>query len=225
MPSLFVCPVVGEVLEYELVDPVEGESLLRALSDGHHDQGVVTERGLLVLLLLLQLGLLLRGQLLLLGLFFVLLLLPVVWALFVFVNLIPVDVDKVIVAAVVVVEGGLVVVVLVVPPPAVVVQDGSDGEGALQWTAARRRRGGRGCGGRLWHLHQSQGLVLVRLLLVAVLEEVDHVVDGHVFVSAAAGHHAAADPGTEKHQDSLSHTHSFARLWPFDQIFFPGQEI
>ncbi len=63
LPALLVGAVVRKVLEDELVDAVERETLLRALADGHHDEGVVGEGRLLVLLPLLQLGPLLRRQL------------------------------------------------------------------------------------------------------------------------------------------------------------------
>ena len=38
LPALLVAPVVGEVLDDELVDAVQGQSLLRALH-GNHDAG------------------------------------------------------------------------------------------------------------------------------------------------------------------------------------------
>ena len=41
LPSLLVVLVVGERPDDVLIDPVEGQPLLRALSDGHHDEGVV----------------------------------------------------------------------------------------------------------------------------------------------------------------------------------------
>lgn len=41
LPALLVLLVVGEVLHYVLVDTVEGQSLLGAASDRHHDQCVV----------------------------------------------------------------------------------------------------------------------------------------------------------------------------------------
>ena len=50
LPALFVVAVVGEVLHDEFVDAVESQSLLRAGTDGHHDEGVVTEGRLLILL-------------------------------------------------------------------------------------------------------------------------------------------------------------------------------
>ena len=53
LPSLFVVPVVREVLHDELVDAVECQALLGAAPDGHHDEGVVGEGRLLVLLALL----------------------------------------------------------------------------------------------------------------------------------------------------------------------------
>ena len=53
LPSLFVVPVVREVLHDELVDAVECQALLGAAPNGHHDEGVVGEGRLLVLLALL----------------------------------------------------------------------------------------------------------------------------------------------------------------------------
>lgn len=53
LPALLVFPVVGKVLHDELIDPIEGQALLRTLADGHHDEGVVGEGGLLILAVLL----------------------------------------------------------------------------------------------------------------------------------------------------------------------------
>lgn len=57
LPTLLVLAVVREVLHDKLIDTVQGEALLRALTDRHHYQRVVTVRGLLVLFLVtLSLG-------------------------------------------------------------------------------------------------------------------------------------------------------------------------
>lgn len=47
LPALSVLSVVGKVVHDELVDSVERKSALRALTDRHHDEGVITERRLL----------------------------------------------------------------------------------------------------------------------------------------------------------------------------------
>ncbi len=62
LPSLFVVAVVGKVLHDELVDAVEGQTLFGAAADGHHDESVVGERRLFVLLLLTFTGALLLGR-------------------------------------------------------------------------------------------------------------------------------------------------------------------
>jgi hypothetical protein len=52
LPALLVLAVVWEVLHDKFVYTIEGEALLRALTDRHHDEGVVTIRRLLILLLI-----------------------------------------------------------------------------------------------------------------------------------------------------------------------------
>ena len=54
LPALTVVLVVRKVLGDVLVDPVQGQPLLRAVLDGHHDHGVVAVRRLFVLFLLLR---------------------------------------------------------------------------------------------------------------------------------------------------------------------------
>lgn len=58
LPALFVVLVVGEMAHYVLVDAVQSEPLLRTLTDGHHDESVVTVRRLLALLLVVRLSIL-----------------------------------------------------------------------------------------------------------------------------------------------------------------------
>lgn len=66
LPSLLVVLVIREMAHYVLVDTVQGESFLRALANGHHDQRVVTVRGFLAFLLVVRslpiLGVLLLGR-------------------------------------------------------------------------------------------------------------------------------------------------------------------
>lgn len=52
LPSLFVVSVVGKVRHDVFVNAVKGQTLLAALSDGHHDKGIVAVRRFVGALLL-----------------------------------------------------------------------------------------------------------------------------------------------------------------------------
>lgn len=61
LPALPVLPVVRKVGHDVLVDTVEREPLLGAVADGHHDEGVVAVRGLLMFLILLVIAVAVLG--------------------------------------------------------------------------------------------------------------------------------------------------------------------
>lgn len=52
LPALLVLSIVGKVLHDKFVYTVQCEALLRALTDRHHYEGVVTVRRLLILFLI-----------------------------------------------------------------------------------------------------------------------------------------------------------------------------